>query len=378
CRKCHKEVPDAPYCCLCGTKQETARQTHKRGNGQGCVYKTASGKWKLEVTTGYYKDEDGKRHRKYRSKVFDTKKEALLGIEQLASSPRSAQERITFKELFDRWFAGHQAGQSTLNNYKCAIKHYKDIWHLKVWDIEVDDLQECIDSCSAGRRTRENMRSIVSSMYKYGIPRHLIKENLNLSTFLSVSGESSAHRPSFTDTQIEKIKQAISAVPYADYIYCMVYTGFRPSEFLALTADSYDADRQTLTGGAKTEAGKGRVVTISPKIRSIVESYASPDRPYIFGDAEGNQFVLQAFTDKYFYPALERAGIDNPMVEIAGGVKRHQYTPHSCRHTFSTLMKRVSGSDKDKLELMGHASSEMLRYYQDVSVSDLRKITDAL
>ena len=41
-------------------------------------------------------------------------------------------------------------------------------------------------------------------------------------------------------------------------------------------------------------------------------------------------------------------------------------------------LKRVAGADKDKLELIGHASAEMLRYYQDVSLDDLRKITDAL
>ena len=78
------------------------------------------------------------------------------------------------------------------------------------------------------------------------------------------------------------------------------------------------------------------------------------------------------------FEALEAVGIDNPMVEIAGGKTRHKYTPHTCRHTFATLLKRVSGSDKDKQELIGHASSEMLRYYQDVDLKDLKKITDAI
>ena len=41
-------------------------------------------------------------------------------------------------------------------------------------------------------------------------------------------------------------------------------------------------------------------------------------------------------------------------------------------------MKRVDGADKDKQELIGHASAEMLRYYQDVEIADLRRITDAI
>ena len=39
-------------------------------------------------------------------------------------------------------------------------------------------------------------------------------------------------------------------------------------------------------------------------------------------------------------------------------------------------MKRVDGADKDKLELIGHTSTEMRRHYQSVSYDDLRLITD--
>ena len=41
-------------------------------------------------------------------------------------------------------------------------------------------------------------------------------------------------------------------------------------------------------------------------------------------------------------------------------------------------MKRIDAPSKDKLELIGHTSEEMLRYYQDVKVDDLRRITDML
>lgn len=78
-----------------------------------------------------------------------------------------------------------------------------------------------------------------------------------------------------------------------------------------------------------------------------------------------------------FYTVLEQCGIENP-TELRSGVTYHKYTPHSCRHTFATMMKRVRGADKDKLELMGHTSTEMLRHYQDASFDDLRMITNAM
>ena len=88
---------------------------------------------------------------------------------------------------------------------------------------------------------------------------------------------------------------------------------------------------------------------------------------------DGRAFRIDKFRDQVFYHALEAIGIENPVDN-----SRHKYTPHSCRHTFATLMKRVNSADKDKQELIGHASPEMLRYYQDVNVDDLRKITDAI
>jgi len=74
---------------------------------------------------------------------------------------------------------------------------------------------------------------------------------------------------------------------------------------------------------------------------------------------------------------LAACGIDNPATEV-NGISRKRYTPHSCRHTFSTLMKNVPGADKDKLSLIGHTSTEMLRHYQDIDLEGLRKITDAI
>lgn len=379
CKKCGLDLPDEfNFCPACGRPVVKHRSTKKRGNGQGTVIQLPNGKWKALVTLGYYTDEQGKRHLKRRCQTFQKKTDAINSLSKLSSDPRrEIKQKLTFKELYDKWLPTHNAGKSTMDCYKAAIKHFSDVYTLRVSDIDVDDLQECIDNCPAGKRTRENMRAVVGLMYKYGIPRHVIPDNLNLSPFLSITGEDAAHRPSFTDVEIEKIRKAVGTVPFADYIYCMIYTGFRPSEFLALTVTDYDKQHAALVGGAKTDAGKGRTVTISPKIRKLVEAQAKGSGA-LFPDGEGKIWDLRNFTEKAFYPALEQIGIANPMVEIAGGIKRHKYTPHTCRHTFSTLMKRTAGSDKDKLALIGHTSTEMLRYYQDVSYSDLQRITDAI
>ena len=96
----------------------------------------------------------------------------------------------------------------------------------------------------------------------------------------------------------------------------------------------------------------------------------------MFCAADGKTLDLKAYR-QMFYDLLDALELPNPTFNV-NGHQKHTYTPHSCRHTFATLMKRVAGSDKDKLSLIGHASEEQLRYYQDVDLDDLRQITDKI
>lgn len=379
CKRCGAVLPiGANFCPSCGRAVVLKHSPKKRGNGQGTIKALDNGKYMLTVTLGYYTDDNGKRHRKTRSRVYERKKDAVAAVPALLADPRKEEKKtLTFKELYDKWLPTHRAGKSTMDCYKAAFKYFAPLYSMRMSEIDVDDLQECVDDCERGKRTRQNMKAVCGLVYKYGIPRKVIPDNLNLAPFLIAEGESAAHRSSFTDVEIEKIKKACGKIPHAEEIYCMIYTGFRPSEFLSLQASDYDAARKTLTGGAKTAAGKNRVVTLSPKIAPLIAQAAATDGP-LFADSAGRAYTLKDFTENVFYPALDAIGIDNPIVEIAGGVKRHKLTPHSCRHTFATLMKRVQGADKDKLELIGHASGEMLRYYQDVDIADLQKITDEI
>ena len=375
CSKCKKEMPlEALFCPFCGISlAEKKRKATKRANGTGYVYKTPSGKYVAQITTGWVKREDGIKRRQTRSRTFEKKKDAVAALAKLTAEP--TREMLTLRQIYDRWMPTHKAGKQTLDCYKAAFKYFRDIELMRIDSIAIEDYQECIDECGHGRRTQENMRTCLGLMYKYGIPRHLIPDDLNLAQFLHVGGETAAHREAFTDVQIEKIRR--TATPEAEDVLMMIYLGFRPSEYLSLTADSYDAKHHAFVGGAKTDAGRGRTVPVSAKIQPMVDARVERGG-YIAAQPNDAQWPLKAFTEKVFYKALEDAGISNPIVTVAGETPRHKYTPHSCRHTFATLMKRATGSDKDKLALIGHASDEQLRDYQDVHYDDLRKIIDAI
>lgn len=375
CRKCRAPLPDgAKFCPACGAKVSAEQRPKSRGNGQGTVIRRGSG-WTAIVSAGYTMAPDGTMRRKRRSKAgFKTKKEAIAYLPILAAEPEQ-KKSITFKALYDRWLPTHRAGQATMNCYKAAWKYFAPVWMEKVSDIDIDDLQECMDSCPRGKRTRENMKALCGLLYKFGIPRHLT--TINMGQYLIVGRGEGSSKDGIPVQELDKLRQNVGVVPYTDYVLAQCYLGFRPSELLDLDVSDYDREQNAFVGGAKTDAGRDRTVTISPKIQPIIDRLtAGRNSGPVFCGAAGTKMSLRSYRAA-FYGVLAAAGIDNP-TETKDGVERHKYTPHSCRHTFATLMKSVPAPDKDKLELIGHTSTEMLRHYQDVDIDALRRITDAM
>lgn len=378
CRICRAETPDnSNYCINCGAKQNTKRKPKSRGNGQGSVYQLPNKSWAAVCTIGYTVGADMKLHRKTRSKQgFKTKREALEYLPRLKVAPPS-ERNATFSELYAKWAPTHNAGKSTMGCYSAALKYFEQIAPYNLRDITVDDLQECLDDCPKGKRTKENMRALCGLIYKYAIPRGYTANGLNMAEYLTIDAEAATARPGLPVEAVTAIENAVGTITGADYVLCQCYLGFRPSELLALDARYYNRKERAFVGGAKTDAGRDRVVTVSPKIQPIVDRLTENKiSGPVFCAADGSALSLEAYR-AMFYRVLDACGVDNP-IEGEGDARRRRYTPHSCRHTFATLMKRVPGSDKDKLALMGHTSTEMLRHYQDVNYSDLRKITDAL
>lgn len=375
CRKCKAELPEgSKYCNMCGAKVAIERKPKSRGNGTGTVYKRGAN-WTAVIVTGFELDSDNKMHRKTRSKGgFKTKREALEYIPTLKLQPERKPKSKTFAQLYEAWLPTHRAGKDTINCYKAAYKYFEPVYHLNIDDIDIDDLQECMDECPKGRRTKENMKALCGLMYKYAVPRHLA--SLELGSYLIVSGESGS-KAALPDDALEKMRAHTGDVFGASYVLCQCYLGYRPSEFVALNASMYNSVENAFVHGAKTAAGINRTVTVSPKIQPYINTLlTNRTSGAIFTDPDGKAYTTSRYRE-LFYAVLDACGIDNPIIE-RDGKNFYTYTPHSCRHTFATLMKRVNGADKDKLELIGHTSTEMLRHYQDVNFSDLRKITDAL
>ena len=365
CKKCKKELPDeSKFCNYCGTKQVREKSTKKRGNGQGTVYKGPDGKWIAEYTIGW--DEvDGKLNRKMRRKKgFATKNEAIAYLPNLKQDLPQQDVNVKFKDLYKKWLDGHteKVTHSTINCYKSAYKYFSNLYYVEIVKIRTEHLQKCVDECPHGKRTKENMKALGTSLWRYAMQLDLVDRNY--AEYIYIHKEEKAEKIAFSKAQLDTMWANVDKMPNLKYILVLCYTGMRLSEMLGAMTENYDPEGGYFITGVKTDAGKDRTITISPKIRPFFADFGQGKHLF-------TELSAKKFRNDLFYPALQALDLD--VLDEKGD---HVYTPHCCRHTFATLMKNVDAPATDKQKLIGHAKFEMTAHYTHTDIESLKKITD--
>lgn len=359
-------------CCYCGRHiivEKTSKA--KRGNGQGTAYKRGK-TWTVNVTVGWWSDDDGKLHQKRITKGgFAKKADALAYAQTLKKGPFAAPS-ITMEKLFTQWEEAYKSrcGASTMAGYKAAFKHYTLLHCRRIDTIKPAELQARIDACKNGKRTKQMMKVVAGLLWKYAMDNDLVQKNI--ASNLYTGNDQTTTREPFTDLEVKRIRQAMDTEPYASYVIVLCFTGFRPGELLALTKDAVHKTETGviyLVGGGKTEAGTDRIVPVPPWLADVIQQrLADPvSKKYLFPDLEtGKKLSHDDFREKHFAPMMERLGITGKV-------------PYSARHTYSNLLKNISGDSGDKARLMGHTDYAFTQErYQSSALDDLVALTNQL
>lgn len=353
------------FCPYCGKKQE-AEKVHRRGNGMGSVYRVGT-RWAAAVVLGWH---DGKPVR-IKREGYRTKREALEALPELRG--RKKRDVETLAQIYDRWKAQHEkrAGASTMAGYASAWKHYSGIQYMLVDQIVKSDLQECIDSCTAGKRTKQNMRTLAGLLMRFAMDEQEISMNPALN--LWAGDDETTHRAPITEEELQRIWA--SGLPYSKYVVCACYLGYRPGEFCGLRKDQLmEQDGiHFFRAGIKTDAGKDRAVTIPPVIWPLIQKQMETETEYVFpreskkGKEKGwRKMESEYYREEIFKPIMAALGIEGKV-------------PYGARHTYSNKLKAVSGSGKDKAELMGHADYTFTeKVYQTSDLESMKAITDQM
>lgn len=236
-------------------------------------------------------------------------------------------------------------------------------------DIKTSHFQACIDEASElyGRAVCEKIKSLAMQICKYAMQEDLI--NKNYAQFVQLPASTKPDTNPFTDDEI-KILLINDSDKICRIILCMIFTGFRPTEFFSLEVKNIDIENMFIRGGAKTEAGKNRIVPIHEAIQKYFNEFYNEaiqkKRKYLFVNQRGNKIDVNNFRNRYFYKTLLRIGI------LKDENDKH-VTPYSTRHTFATLCDRAEIDDDLIIRMIGHTSKKTTQIYIHKTEKDMQE-----
>ncbi len=349
CVKCGAQVPDLPFCGACGWKQEKAPPVkHKRGNGQGRVWKRGSS-WYAQVTlyTGHEKREDGtlKTVRRYRTRGgFATKRDALAAIEDL----RGPQGRVC-PTLLHYWELYESAALGKLSRdkqvaYRIARGRLDAIIGRRVDAITVADLQQTVDAETATYYPARDMKNLLSHLYKLAMADQFVSQNL--SRFITLPALEEQEGEPFSELEVRAIWQVYTdGVPLAGHILLMIYSGMMPGELLGCRTEHVDLDACEIRGaGKKTDIRKAAPIVFPQFLAPVVADLVAA--------ADGGKLCKMNKDSFYraYYAALDAAHV-------------RRLPPYSCRHTTGTEAARANLAAPIVQQLMRHAKITTTQRY---------------
>ena len=379
-KRCNRELQDDfIFCPYCGKNQSSDKpKSRRRTKGTGSIYLRKDNKSKP------YAAASSVTGKQVYLGAFATKREAENALKDYEYNPTNGFN-MTLEQLHEKWIktkAYQKLGDSVKSNYAAAWIKLEPLYKRKFRDLRTSDYQYIIDyydnphhEVGAGGKLKyldkngkgtykvtntpkiceglgysalHKVKCLLTTLYTFAMKEDIV--NKDYATFIELPEQEETTATRFTEVQLELIKQNICKVPYMDYIYIMCYVNFRVSEFLELTPDRYkvtDSGIHYFVGGKKTDAGKDRIVPIHPKIQQLVQSCINNNGETIFcriheGSEFGKAMNKDYFLKDCFRPAMQAIGLGD------------EYTPHSCRRTFSTRMSAAGAREEDIIALMGH------------------------
>lgn len=354
----------------------------KLPNGYGSVTKLSGNRRKpylARVTLGWITDAQNEKTTQNRVTIgtFKTKKEALQALAEYSANPYDIQnENLTLAELYQKWtesyFPTLESGSSS-RTIISAWRYCHTIYKMHVKDLRARHIKGVMENGyvirssgkDAGKKipaspgTKARIKSLFNLMLDYALEYELIDKNYARTFDLSneiVKEKEAATRGHiiFTDTEMKTLWDNVDSLRFVDWILIQCYMGWRPQELAKLKIEDVNLERQYITGGMKTSAGKNRTVPIHPRIKDLVQRNHDQaielNSQYLFNDHLAVKGGIHITYDKY-------AGRFSKVMDTLDLRKDHR--PHDPRKTFATMAKKANVDEYVIKRLIGHRITDI-------------------
>ncbi|MCD8398290.1 MAG: tyrosine-type recombinase/integrase [Lachnospiraceae bacterium] len=326
------------------------------------------------VTIGWELDEASGKASQQRISLgtFATKKEALEALGEYSANPYDIQkEDITLSELYQKWTEAYFPtlnGKSSERTITSAWKYCKPLHNMRAKDIRARHIKGIIDDAyiiktsgaNAGQKvmaspsTKGRIKSLFNLMLDFAVEYEIIDKNyartFDLSTDIIKEKEAATRcHISFSEKEMEILWTNVDEVRFVDWILIQCYMGWRPQELALLKLEDVDLEKQCITGGMKTDAGRNRTVPIHHRIKNLVEKNyrvaleLGSDR--LLNDPDAVKGGMKITYDKY-------ANRFDKVIHTLNLMEDHR--AHDPRKTFITMAKKAGVDEYTIKRLVGH------------------------
>jgi integrase len=343
----------------------------RRGRGEGSISERADGLWEAKVSLGY--DGNGKRRRKtVYGKTKGEVQDKLRELQNGASTGSLADTtKLTVAQYLDHWLNGpakESIGDTTWPRYEQLIRlrinpFIGGVRLPRLTHLHVEQLLADLRAGGVSARGRQMAVNVLS-----GALKHATQMRPPLIPFNPVASVVKPTPPKpeikpFTPDQVAKLFEATDGDRLFALYLLAIDTGMREGELFALEWDDIDfASGSVMVRRAlkevkgrvwvedlKTEKSRRRIeltratmdALLEHRKRQLAEGNAGK---LVFCAQEGGYLRRPNLTQRYFLPALKRAGL--PRIRF-----------HDLRHTAATLLLLANERTKVVSERLGHAST---------------------
>lgn len=340
----------------------------KRANGTGSIVNLGPNRRRRYAVRVSYVDREGLWKQRYLS-YHRTAKEAQEALDLYLQNEAhtSSSLAVTWSDIYEQWSARKYAKSNpgSIASYKVSWHRLSALSKKPMTLITIDDLQHIIDQdeqSGLSKSSISNDKMLMKALFKYAMERDIVMKDYSAFVELPTVGPKYA-KGIFTEEQITALSDLVlEGFPWADTILMLCYTGFRVSEFLGLTAESYHEENGIayLQGGLKTAAGKDRIVPVHPKIKPylLVRLQQGGDR--IICREDGSKISQDHYRKVCFAPVVKN-------------LKNPKATPHWCRHTAASRMKVAGMDDLAIRRILGHSNKSITDHYTHTDIAFLAR-----
>lgn len=352
CIKCKANLRDgAIYCDVCGKKQGPQQRKHrKRANGSGCVYKMPGNRtnpWaakKNGVFLGSYK----------------TYADAQKALERSTDADIGDKYNLTFSQIYELWKPIHarEVSEYQMSCYAAAYKNCSELHGCKFRSLRKSDFQSVIlklEESGKSKSTCERVLQLFGQLSKWAMDECII--NQNHSQNVTTTAKQKSERQPFTEADIKAIQESENIA--ADIALILIATGARPNELFSVPLIHCHEDY--FIGGSKTEAGKNRIIPVSP---IGLKPYQKLRQKAIDNHC---QFLIDAYDGNRIVSNYTKRDFKSLMYEIG----RTGMTTYACRHTFVSLAVCAKVPQAQLMKIVGHVDAETTKHYTHMDAQDL-------